>query len=263
MKCLYREQRRADYVDKKRAEYGKMFLEYIDQAFGFVLINRFKFGRSRLDKFYKQQQYGLVDTMEYYKADVLRVKDKHGFHVAGDDMKTYDALETAYNVFKRELSYIGFELDDFLDGYGKYNMATVITTQNRSTERDRYLKCEWYYHAGKLAGQAYIAGAFVYLHDTHGFGKARLTEVYNSVKADLVMFLENFFSCTDSGEKRIKAKFDEYKAVLIRARVPLEDISTSEASKYTEPTTPTLPAPPERVSECERILSEVRSERKY
>lgn len=270
MKCLAKEQRRADLVDGRRREYGLLCLEFIDQALGYVMIKEFKWGRDKLMKLYNHERSFLLEQVEYYMPDVMRVDERHrGVRFASDGERLYDAMETAFSAMCGELRLTGMELDlSLFDNYGKYSGVAVITQERIKREREKYMRSEWYYHAGRSAARSYVCGALLHLRFDHGFGAKRLTMAYEGVRRELDWFFRRFFEADERCDREIGGRLKTYRERLERAKVPFEDAKFGLWMEYdgkseAKPVGAAVDSVGDTPEEYRRVLDEVMAEKRF
>ena len=223
MKCLAAPVMYSNKLHEVKVEYGMYFMEFIDLSLGVILYDTKGWRKVRLQRLYDHNRDYLVDGVEKYRADNMKVKRKHKGVVKADESELmYDALASTQHAIDRELKAAGFKCE-----WDKLTPADTFSESWHSEyEKNRHaLRYDWYARNGKPAASAYIAGALMYFRENYGYGGARLTELYETSAADIRWYLQAFLRSENSRDNEIREKFKEYRALLELAGIEFVKIS--------------------------------------
>lgn len=207
------------------AEYGLIFLEFIDCMISDQVIMQHKWRRKRLQWLYDTERHFLSDYISRYVADKGYVKDEHrGRREMTEGELLSDALETTQEKVDGELKAIGFT----------YDPAALIPKQYRTgwKRRDQSkaaVRMAWYASNGGRAARLYLTSLMQMIHEEKGFGAERLRKLFDPVAGEIRWFVEKFFLGTDAGDAEIKKKIDAVHKKLQEYGLELVQVPAFEA----------------------------------
>ena len=207
------------------AEYGLIFLEFIDCMVSDKMMSGHGWRRKRLQWLYDRERHFLSDYISRYAAERGQVKDPHhGYRAMTEGELASNAIETTQDKVDRELAAIGFTYD-----------PAVLVPSGRKTgwkrrEQSRAaVRMMWYSTNGGRAARLYLTSLLQMLHDEKGFGAERLRTVFDPVAEEIRWYVEKFFLATDAGDMEIKKKIDAVHKRLEGYGIELVQVPASDA----------------------------------
>lgn len=222
------------------AEYGLIFLEFIDCMISDQMMAQHKWRGKRLQWLYDTERHFLSDYISRYVADKGQVKDKHqGYRAMTEAELLSNALETTQDKVDRELAAIGFTYDPNALVPQKYRTGWRRREQGKAAVR-----MAWYAQNGGRAARLYLTSLLEMIHDERGFGAERLGKLFDPVAAEVRWYIEKFFLGTESGDREIKKKIDAVHERIAECGVELVQIPASDAVVVRKKETKTAVPPP-------------------
>ena len=240
MKC-----KAAEVLHDKReqacgAEYGLIFLEFIDCMISDQMMAQHKWRGKRLQWLYDTERHFLSDYISRYVADKGYVKDEHrGRREMTEGELLSDALETTQEQIDKELRAIGFTYDPAELVPQKYRTGWKYRERAKASVR-----MAWYAQNGGRAAQLYLTSLLKMIHDEKGFGAGRLDKLFDPVAAEIRWYVEKFFLGTEAGDREIKKKIDAVHERIAKCGVELVQIPASDAVMVRKKETKTAVPPP-------------------
>ncbi len=225
MKC-----KAAEVLHDKReqacgAEYGLIFLEYIDCVISDKLMTQHGWRRNRLQWLYDTERHFLSDYIARFVADKGRTKDRHrGYRAMTEGELLTEGVETTQERVDKELAAFGFTYDPAMlvpEGWK--------TGWKRREQSKAAVRMAWYASNGGRAARLYLTSLLQMLHDERGFGAERLGKLFDPVAAEIRWYVEKFFTGTDAADAEIKKKIDAVHKQLEGYGLELVQVPASDA----------------------------------
>lgn len=181
MKC-----KAAEVLHDKReqacgAEYGLIFLEFIDCMISDQVMEQHKWRRKRLQWLYDTERHFLSDYISRYVADGGQIKDRHrGYRAMTEGELLSDGIETTQEKVDGELAAIGFTYDPAVLVPKQYRTGWKRRDQSKAAVR-----MAWYAQNGGRAARLYLTSLLQMMHDERGFGAERLGKLFEPVAAEI------------------------------------------------------------------------------
>lgn len=222
------------------AEYGLIFLEFIDCMISDQMMAQHKWRGKRLQWLYDTERHFLSDYISRYVADKGQVKDKHqGYRAMTEAELLSNALETTQDKVDRELAAIGFTYDPNALVPQKYRTGWRRREQGKAAVR-----MAWYAQNGGRAARLYLTSLLEVIHDERGFGAERLGKLFDPVAAEVRWYVEKFFLGTDAADLEIKKKIDAVHKKLEGFGLEMVQVPASDAVSVRKKETKTVVPPP-------------------
>lgn len=240
MKC-----KAAEVLHDKReqacgAEYGLIFLEFIDCMMSDQIMDQHKWRRKRLQWFYDRERHFLSDYIARYVADKGHVKDQHrGYRPMTEGELLSEGIETTQERVDKELASFGFTYDPAVLVPSGWKAGWKRREQSKAAVR-----MAWYAQNGGRAARLYLTSQIKMLHDERGFGAERAGKLFDPVAAEIRWFLEKFFAGTDAADLEIKKKIDAVHKKLEGFGLEMVQVPASDAVSVREKETKTAVPPP-------------------
>lgn len=222
------------------AEYGLIFLEFIDCMVSEQMMVQYGWRQKRLQWLYDTERHFISDYIGRYAADGGRVKDAHqGYRdKTGEELMT-EAVETAQERVDRELAAIGFG----------YDPAELVPSGwkngwKRQSQSKAALRMMWYATNGGRAARMYLSSLMQMLHDDKGFGAVRLRRIFDPVAAEIRWYVEKFFVGTDACDLEIKKRIEGVHERLEECGLELVQVPASDAVRVRKKEAETAVPPP-------------------
>ena len=207
------------------ADYGFIFLDFIDCMVSEQMMVQYGWRQKRLQWLYDTERHFISDYIGRYAADGGRVKDAHqGYRdKTGEELMT-EAVETAQERVDRELSAIGFD----------YDPAELVPSGwkngwKRQSQSKAALRMAWYATNGGRAARMYLTSLMQMFHDDKGFGAVRLRRIFEPVAAEIRWYLEKFFVGTDACDLEIKRRIEGVHKRLEEYGLEMVQVPASDA----------------------------------
>lgn len=225
MKC-----KAAEVLHDKReqacaAEYGLIFLEFIDCSMADQIMAQHKWRRKRLQWFYDTERHFLSDYIARYVADRGQTKDQHrGYRPMTEGELLSEGIETTQERVDKELAAFGFNYDPAALVPAGWKAGWKRREQSKAA-----MRMAWYAQNGGRAARLYLTSQIQMLHDERGFGAERAGKLFDPVAADIRWFVEKFFTGTDAADAEIKKRIDAVHAKLEACGLEMEQVTVSDA----------------------------------
>ena len=225
MKC-----KAAEVLHDKReqacgAEYGLIFLEFIDVTVSDQMMVQHGWRGKRLQWLYDTERHFLSDYISRYVADKGYVKDEHrGRREMTEAELASDAIEIVQEKIDAELAACGFVYDpDELIPVGWKN------GWRRRSQSKAVLRMTWYVTNGGRASRLYLTSLLLMLHTERGFGAGRMRKLYDPVAEAIRWYIGKFFVGTDACDEEIRQRIAAIHKRIEACGVELVQVPAADA----------------------------------
>ena len=243
-------------------EYGMWMLEWCDTVVGVTLIRDYKFGLTRLQRFFDESRGGITEMVNKYTPDYMAGRGNKGWQIADLNTRITDGVNTTMTVVERELRELGFadwrletiEAADKFDEQRHYR-------NRQAMELTHAARKAWYEINGRRAIRIYFGATLLYMHHEHGFGAARLAKLYAETAPLIREYIERFLLSDIRADKEMQCELASMHEVLTGkgielVEMPGEDTVTVRQGTKAEDAAVSATAQ-ETIAQYDKIMREV------